>query len=253
MKYTIDPDPVSSGYRAAMAAAAAVREAISARGEANIVVGTGASQFAVLDAFIVEPDIRWDRVTVFHLDEYIGLPIHHPASFRKYLWERFQAKLPLPLKAFHYLDGEIDAAAEAKRVGDLIARHPIDMLFGGIGENGHLAFNDPPADFDTEEPYLVVDLDEACRQQQFGEGWFDTFDDVPKQAISMSVKQVMKAKTLIVTVPDERKAKAVKACLEGPVSNMAPASILQQHDQCQIYLDEAAASLLDAKTKAAAS
>ncbi len=253
MKYHIDPDAKSSGRRAAMAAATALREALVARGEANIVVGTGASQFVVLEAFIAEPDIRWDRVNVFHLDEYVGLPIHHPASFRKYLWERFQAKLPLPLKSMYYLDGEIDAQAEAERAGKIIQQHPIDMAFAGIGENGHLAFNDPPADFDTEEPYLVVDLDEGCRNQQFGEGWFSSFDDVPKQAISMSVKQIMKSKTIVATVPDTRKAKAVQACLEGEVSNLAPASILQEHQNCFIYLDEAAASLLSSETKAAAS
>jgi len=252
MKYTIDPDPKASGRRAADDAARLIRDAIDRKGQAHIVVATGASQFAVLEALIAEPDIRWDRVTAFHLDEYVGLPIDHPASFRKYLWERFQSRLALPLKAFHYLDGEDDAPGEAKRVGAIIRDHPIDVALVGIGENGHLAFNDPPADFDTDEPYLVVNLDEDCRKQQLGEGWFPTLEAVPQQAISMSIQQIMKSGHVIVTVPDERKAKAVKACLEGPVTNTAPASILQQHGSCAVYLDAAAASKLDNAPQTAA-
>ena len=164
MQIQIDPDPQSSGRRAATDGAALIRTALQQRGEARVIVATGASQFAMLEALVAEPDIRWDRVTCFHLDEYVGLEIHHPASFRRYLWERFHAKLPLPVRAFHYLDAEIDAEAEARRVGRLLAEGPIDVAFVGIGENGHLAFNDPPADFDTDEPYLVVDLDEDCRR-----------------------------------------------------------------------------------------
>ena len=176
-----------------------------------------------------EPDIAWNRVTGFHLDEYVGLPIAHPASFRGYLWQRFVSRLPLPLAAFHFLDGEGDPQAECRRVGEIIRRHPIDVAFVGIGENGHLAFNDPPADFETEEPYLVVELDDACRRQQLGEGWFPTFDDVPQQAISMSVRQIMKSRAIICTVPDERKAEAVRNAVEGEVTPQVPASILQRH------------------------
>jgi glucosamine-6-phosphate deaminase len=183
-------------------------------------------------------------VTAFHLDEYIGLPITHPASFRKYLWERFASKLPLPLAAFHYIDGEGDATAECRRLGALISAGPIDVAFVGIGENGHLAFNDPPADFETEDPYIVVDLDDACRRQQLGEGWFPTFDDVPKQAISMSIRQIMKSRCIVASVPDQRKAEAVRVSVKGPVSPHAPASILQQHPDCTLYLDPASASLL---------
>jgi glucosamine-6-phosphate deaminase len=183
-------------------------------------------------------------MTAFHLDEYAGLPITHPASFRLYLWQRFASRLPTPLAAFHFIDGEGDPQAECRRLGELIHRHCVDVAFVGIGENGHLAFNDPPADFQTEEPYLVVPLDEACRRQQVGEGWFQSLDKVPKQALSMSCRQILKSHAIICTVPDERKARAVKACLEGPVSPLAPASILREHPEATIYLDEASASLL---------
>jgi glucosamine-6-phosphate deaminase len=172
----------------------------------------------------------------------VGLAITHPASFRKYLKERFADQVPV--KEFHYLNGEHDAAGECKRVGEIIKKHPIDVAFVGIGENGHLAFNDPPADFATEEPYLIVNLDPACRRQQLGEGWFKSLDEVPKQAISMSIRQVMKSKTIICACPDARKAQAVKMCLEGPVNNLAPSSILQQHPAAIIYLDKDSASLL---------
>jgi glucosamine-6-phosphate deaminase len=234
------------GQQAATDGATIIRDAIRARGSANIIVATGASQFEMLSQLITQPDIRWDKVTGFHLDEYVGLPggITHPASFRLYLWKRFVSQLPLPLAAFHYIDGDDDPHAECHRVGDIIKKHPIDVAFVGIGENGHLAFNDPPADFKTEEPYLVVNLDEACRKQQLGEGWFPTLNDVPKQAISMSVRQIMKSGAIVCTVPDQRKAQAVKNATKGDVTPQVPASILQQHGRCTIYLDEPAASLL---------
>jgi glucosamine-6-phosphate deaminase len=232
------------GLAAAEAGANLIRQALAARGEATIIVATGASQFEMLAALVEQPDIAWHRVTAFHLDEYVGLPLDHPASFRKYLWERFVSRLPLPLASFHYLNGESDAVAECGRVGALIAAKSIDVAFVGIGENGHLAFNDPPADFSTEQPYLIVELDEACRRQQLGEGWFPTLEAVPTQAISMSIRQILKSRALIVTVPDERKAVAVQACLLGPVSNLAPASILQTHGNVTVFLDTPAASLL---------
>lgn len=244
MQLKIDTDKAKMGRRAASDGAELVREAIAQRGEANIIVATGASQFEMLEALIAEPDIRWDRVTVFHLDEYVGLPITHPASFRRYLWERFHSKLPLPTRGFHYLDAEFDPHAEASKVGALLREHAIDVCFCGIGENGHLAFNDPPADFDTDEPYLVVDLDEACRRQQLGEGWFPTLDDVPEHAISMSVKQIMKSRAIVCTVPDERKADAVRNSIQGSVTNTVPASILQRHPACTIYTDTPGASKL---------
>lgn len=231
------------GQKAAEDGAVFLRSAIAERGEANLIVATGASQFTVLEALVKQPDIDWSKVTGFHLDEYIGLPLSHKASFRGYLKERFVDQVSL--KDFHYIDGEVNPITdETARLAALISEKPIDVAFVGIGENGHLAFNDPPADFDTEEPYIVVDLDDACRQQQLGEGWFPTFDDVPKQAISMSIRQIMKTAAIVCSVPDERKATAVKNSIEGPVTPDVPASMLQQHQQVTIYLDKAAASQL---------
>jgi glucosamine-6-phosphate deaminase len=244
MNIEIMPDKEQMGKAAAAAGAALVRKALAERGEANIIVATGASQFEMLAALSQQPDINWHRVTGFHLDEYVGLPITHPASFRLYLWQRFVSRLPLPLRSFHFLDGEGDPQQECQRVSEIIARHPIDVAFVGIGENGHLAFNDPPADFETEEPYIVVQLDDACRRQQLGEGWFPTFDDVPRSAISMSVRQIMKSRAIICTVPDERKAEAVRNAVEGEVTPAVPASILQRHSCCSLFLDQPAASLL---------
>ena len=180
---------------------------------------------------------------MFHLDEYIGLPVTHAASFRKYLHERFLIKVPA-LKATHLINGNANPQEECKRLGKLITNYPIDVALVGIGENGHLAFNDPPADFDTEEPYIVVNLDESCRLQQLGEGWFKSFEEVPQQAISMSIKQILKAKHIICSVPDSRKAFTVKNTFERSVSSMYPASILQLHTDCRFYLDENSAALL---------
>ena len=221
-----------------------IRRAIGKRGEANIILATGASQFEMLAELTHASDLDWHRVTLFHLDEYAGLPITHPASFRLYLWQRFMSALPLPLKERYFIDPEGDLEAECARLNEIIVKHPIDVAFIGIGENGHLAFNDPPADFETSDPYIVVKLDEACRRQQMGEGWFKKFEEVPTQAISMSIKQIMKSKHIICTVPDERKAKAVKGAVEGTITPMAPASILQRHEDATIYLDPPAASLL---------
>ena len=230
------------GQAAAEAGAEVIRAAIVERGSARIIVATGSSQFTVLGALVKQPGIDWTRVTGFHLDEYLGLPMSHPASFRGYLKERFVDKVPLA--AFHYLDGENDAAAECERVGKLLQEAPIDVAFVGIGENGHLAFNDPPADFETEKPYLIVNLDDACRSQQLGEGWFPTFDDVPSQAISMSIKQILKSKRIICSVPDERKAQAVANSVQGSVTPDVPASILQTHPATTLFLDKPAASQL---------
>jgi glucosamine-6-phosphate deaminase len=245
MEIIVRKDPSQMGKSAGSAAAELIREAIATQGYANIILATGTSQFETLSQLIAESDIDWSRVTMFHLDEYIGLPITHKASFRKYLKERFLDKVAA-LKAAYLIDGENDPEAECARLAGLIGAQPIDVALVGVGENGHLAFNDPPADFDTERPYLVVDLDEQCRRQQLGEGWFNSLEQVPRQAISMSVKQIMKAKHIICSVPDSRKAQAVKDCLEQPVDNCYPASILQLHPNCTYYLDEASASLLSA-------
>ena len=234
-----------AGRRAAAHGTALVREALERRGRAVVVVATGASQFDLLAALVAAPGIAWEKVTFFHLDEYLGLPVRHPASFRRFLWERFHSRLPVPPRAFHYLDGEAaDPAAEGARVGRLLAGEGVDVAFIGIGENAHLAFNDPPADFTTDEPYLVVALDEACRRQQLGEGWFPTLEAVPRRALTMSVRQILKSRHLVVTVPDARKAEAVRASLEGPVTPQVPASILREHPSCTVFLDAASASLL---------
>ena len=230
------------GKAAANAGAAIIRQAIEKNSFANIIVATGASQFEMLDELVAAEDIAWQHVSVFHLDEYVGLPVTHPASFRNYLWNRFAKRLPVPTAGFHYLNGDSAPENECARVGDLIKQIEIDVAFVGIGENGHLAFNDPPADFETDVPYLVVELDLACREQQLGEGWFPSLADVPTKAISMSIKQIMKSKSIVCTVPDKRKANAVKHCIEGEVSPTWPASILQNHDRCRFFLDRPAAS-----------
>jgi len=230
------------GGRASADGAQLIRNAIADRNHANIIVATGASQFETLAGLVAAPAIDWSKVAGFHLDEYIGLPESHPASFRKYLKERFVEKVPIG--AFHYVSGDGDPDAECGRLGAIIREQPIDVAFIGIGENGHLAFNDPPADFDTEQPYIVVDLDEACRNQQFGEGWFDSLDDVPKRAISMSVKQIIKSAAIVCSVPDERKAEAVRDAIEGGVTPDVPASILQRHLAATVYLDKPSASKL---------
>lgn len=220
-----------------------IKKAIEERGEANIILATGQSQFDTMETLVNDKEIDWSKVRMFHLDEYIGMPITHKASFRKYLTERFVNKVGQLLEVV-LINGENNPEEECERLGKKIAEFPIDVAFVGIGENGHLAFNDPPADFEAEDAYLIVNLDAQCRQQQLGEGWFETVDDVPLQAISMSIKQIMKSDKIICAVPDQRKAKAVQACLSEPVSVMNPASILQNHDQCVVFLDKDSASLL---------
>ncbi|NBO65304.1 MAG: glucosamine-6-phosphate deaminase [Acidobacteria bacterium] len=239
MNFKIFADKNQLGEAAAEQAAAAISSAITNRGQARIIVATGASQFEFLKALTGRAEIDWSRVEMFHLDEYIGLPITHPASFRRYLQERFIQ--PTGLVNHHLIDGEGDPVSVCRELGRVITAAPIDVAFVGIGENGHLAFNDPPADFETDEPYLVVNLDEACRRQQLGEGWFASLDEVPQQAISMSVQQILRSREIVCVVPDARKAKAVKDCLEGEISPLYPASILRQHDNTVIYLDPASA------------
>jgi glucosamine-6-phosphate deaminase len=240
MKVEILPTAAALGRRAAELGGDAIRAATSEQGAARIVVATGASQFEVFRSLLAREDIDWPRVSGFHLDEYIGLPPTHAASFRKYLKERFVDHVPL--RDFHFVQGDAaDPHEECRRIGALISEHAVDVLFCGIGENGHLAFNDPPADFETDLPYIVVQLDEACRRQQLGEGWFAALDDIPKRAISMSIRQIMKAKRIICSVPDERKAAAVRATVEGPITPHIPASILRQHAQVHLLLDESSA------------
>jgi glucosamine-6-phosphate deaminase len=237
------PDKRALGAAAAADAAEILKAALARQGHANVVAATGASQFEFLDALTGTPGIEWRKTAFFHLDEYVGLPETHPASFRRYLKERIVDRVHPG--AFHFIKGDAaDPAAECRRLSGLIRDRPVDVAFVGIGENGHLAFNDPPADFETREPYLVVDLDEACRRQQLGEGWFQSLEDVPRRAISMSVAQILKSQRIICVVPDARKARAVQDSVRGGVSPLRPASALQQHGATTVYLDPDSAALL---------
>ena len=236
-------DKTSLARAAADHAATAIRRTIAERGSARIIAATAASQLEFLDALTKAQGIDWPKVEAFHLDEYIGLPASHPGSFRKMLMEQLVTKTGI--EHYHLFEGDApDPAATVRDVGKELASAPIDIAFLGIGENGHIAFNDPPANFTTEEPYIIVNLDEACRRQQEGEGWFADISQVPQRAISMSPRQILKAKELLVIVPDQRKAQAVKSCLEGEISPMTPASILRRHSNATLYLDRDSASLL---------
>jgi len=241
---------VTLGRAAAEQAANAIRRAISERGKARIIAATAASQLEFLDALTKAPGIDWTQVEAFHLDEYIGLPITHPGSFRKMLMTELVNKTGIT--RYHLLEGDApDPSAAVQEAGKQLASAPIDVAFLGIGENGHIAFNDPPADFNTEEPYIIVNLDEACRQQQVGEAWFADISQVPKRAISMSARQILKAKEILAVVPDRRKAQAVKLCFEGEINPMAPASILRRHPNATVYLDKNSASMLDPRLQSA--
>jgi glucosamine-6-phosphate deaminase len=236
---------------AADQAAFILRDTIQKQGKARLIAATGAAQFEFLEALTTLPAIDWKRVEMFHLDEYIGLPETHPASFCRFLKERLIQKTGMV--HYHLLNGDEDPAEVIRRTGEALQSEPIDVAFVGIGENGHLAFNDPPADFETEEPYIIVTLDEPCRRQQLGEGWFDSLADVPRRAISMSVRQILKTKQILCIVPDARKANAVKACFDGEISPLAPASILRTHPNTTVYLDKNSAALLRPATLAPAS
>ena len=241
-------DKISLARAAADHAATAIRRAITERGRARIIAATAASQLEFLDALTKAQGIDWPKVEAFHLDEYIGLPASHPASFRRMLMEQLVTKTGI--EHYHLLEGDAsDPAATVRDMGKELASAPIDIAFLGIGENGHIAFNDPPANFTTEEPYIIVNLDEACRRQQVGEGWFADISQVPQCAISMSPRQILRAKELLVIVPDQRKAQAVKACLEGEISPMTPASVLRRHSNATLYLDRDSASLLSPALK----
>lgn len=238
------PDKAALGRAAAEAGAAAIRAAIATYGHATVVVATGASQFDTLAALTVLPGIAWERVCAFHLDEYVGLPASHPASFRHYLRQRFLLPLGSRPRLVEVEGDAPDPAAEAARLSTLVAERRIDVCFAGLGENCHLAFNDPPADFGTGLQYMVVTLDEACRRQQLGEGWFPSLDAVPRQAITMTVPCILRSALVVLSVPDARKARAVKDAVEGPVSPMHPGSALQRHPRTLLFVDPPAASLL---------
>jgi glucosamine-6-phosphate deaminase len=242
-------DKTSLAKAAADQAATAVTRAIRDRGKARVIAASAASQFEFLDALTATPGIDWKRVELFHLDEYIGLPMSHPASFCKFLQERLIGKAGIT--DYHLLNGEENPVKVIRETSKFLSAAPIDVAFVGIGENGHLAFNDPPADFETEEAFIVVNLDQACRLQQVGEGWFKDLSTVPTQAISMSVRQVMKSKEILAVVPDARKARAIKACFDGEINPMAPSSILRTHPNATVYLDTHSAALLSRKTLSA--
>ena len=246
MKLHLEPNRRATSAAAARHAADSLRRVINRQSRARIVAATGASQLEFLEELTTLPDIEWTRIELFHLDEYVGIPESHPASFRRYLRENLIDKTGI--SQYHFLDGTGDVAGVIRDVGRELTRAPIDVMFAGIGENGHLAFNDPPADFDTTDPYILVNLDEACRRQQVGEGWFAGIDDVPTRAISMSIRQMMKASEVLLIVPDARKAKAVKATLEGEITPQVPASIIRTHPNLALYLDEPAASMLNPET-----
>jgi len=249
MVIKIYEDKTALGRAAAEQAAVSLCKAIQESGQARIIAATGASQFEFLDALTAMPGIDWPRVEMFHLDEYVGLPASHPASFRKYLLERLIQRTGI--SKYHFLEGDGDVPKMVRRVAAELMAAPIDLAFVGIGENGHLAFNDPPADFQTEEPYLLVDLDEACRRQQVGESWFADLSEVPKRAISMSVRQILKSKAILAVVPEARKAQAVKSCFEGEVSPLAPASVLRTHAHTMVFLDKDSAALLSPEKRKA--
>lgn len=239
-------DGCALSQAAAADAAAILRRTISASGSVRVVAATGSSQIQFLESLTELPRIDWQKVELFQLDEYIGLSMTHPASFTKYLQERLVSKKGIP--RYHALNGAADPAEVARAAGEALLAAPVDVAFVGIGENGHLAFNDPPADFETREPYIIVSLDEQCRRQQTGEGWFADLSEVPKQAISMSINQILTAKNIIAVVPEARKAAAVRNCFEGPISSMRPASALRTHPNVTVYLDKLSAALLSATT-----
>lgn len=243
MKVFVDKTAVLMGEHAAAVTAEEIKKAIAERGVCRLLLSTGASQFEVLEA-LVKMDLEWDKVVMFHLDEYVGMPITHVASFRKYLTERF-VNLVHP-KAAYFVNGEGDVEKNIAELTAILREAPIDVALIGIGENGHIAFNDPPANFDTKEAYITVTLDERCRRQQMGEGWFATLDDVPTQAISMTVYQMMQSRVVLSIVPGLRKAEAIKKTLEAEeVTNLVPATKLHEHANWMLFLDENSASMVD--------
>jgi glucosamine-6-phosphate deaminase len=227
------------GARAAGFAAGKLNEAIRQKGEARLVVSTGSSQFETLQSLIKE-NIDWEKVEVFHLDEYIGLSVTHPASFRKYLNERFISHIKI--KKFHSVDVEGNIENRIRYLTSEIRKKPVDLGLIGIGVNGHIAFNDPPADFSTREAYIIVNLDEECRMQQVNEGWFKSIDDVPAQAVSMTPWQIMQCRTIVSCVPHKVKAVAVKNTLINRLTEIVPATMLKQHPDFHLFLDNNSAS-----------
>ena len=245
MNISVSSNSLQLGKVAGRKAAEFIKNAIKAKGKAAIILATGASQFETLNQLISEKEINWGLVTMFHLDEYIALPSGHNASFRKYLKERFLSNVP-PLKEVYLIDGNADPIGEVERLNRVIRDFHIDVALVGVGENGHLAFNDPPANFDICDPYIIAELDDRCRQQQVNEGWFNSIEMVPSKAISMSIQQILKSDHIICSVPDKRKSDAIGYCFGNGISNLYPASILQKHPSCFLFLEEASAEKLNA-------
>lgn len=245
MKVSIGKDKYEMAKDAAEFAASRIKKAITENGEARVIFASAASQLEFVDEMLKRTDIEWDKVCGFHLDEYVDLPETHGASFRKFLKERLLAKLPCAVKSFTFVGGDAeDTGKELERLEAAVREKPIDLACIGIGENGHIAFNDPPADFEAKSAYCIVELDHVCRMQQVGEGWYPDLESVPTHAFSMTVPQIMATKSIAVIVPDDRKAKAVAAAVDGPLTNMCPSSILRNHVDCTLFLDPPAASLL---------
>jgi glucosamine-6-phosphate deaminase len=239
MNISISKTPEELGKAAAQMVALKLNEAIKEKGEARLILSTGSSQFETLNALLKE-NVEWDKIEIFHLDEYIGLPVTHKASFRKYLKERFIDHINC--RKFYSIDTEGDLADFISYITAEINSKPVDVGLIGIGENSHIAFNDPPADFDTREAYIIVKLDERCKLQQAGEGWFKTPRDVPDKAISMTVNRIMQCRTIISAVPHLIKADAVAMTLKNKTTNKIPASILKQHPEYYLFIDENSAS-----------
>lgn len=238
---TISKDAKLNGKRAAELIANLINEAIKERGKARIVVSTGSSQFEMFET-LIKLDVDWSKVEMFHLDEYVNLPESHIASFRKYLKERFVSKVNL--KAAYFVSGEGNIEENISYLTKELRKDIIDIGIIGIGENGHIAFNDPPADFETDEAYKVVTLDQKCRAQQVGEGWFKSIEDVPTQAISMTPKEIMKAKHIVTVAPHSVKADAIYKTITTPISPMVPATLLKTHPDWHLFIDDASASKL---------
>jgi glucosamine-6-phosphate deaminase len=244
MRIRISNDREALGRAAASQAAALIRGAIARQGRARILAATGTSQIEFLAALVREPGIAWGEVEMFHLDEYVGLGIDHPASRRRFLFDRLIAKTRIG--RYHLLNGEHDPEAVCRQASAHLAEAPIDVAFAGTGASGDLAFNFPPADIKTEKPYLTVRLDECCRRRQVEEGWFACAEDVPERAICISVRQFLRARAVLCVVPGAGNAVAVRRCLQGRISPLAPSSILRTHPDATWYLDRDSAALLPA-------
>lgn len=244
MQIRVVPTVEELNDTAARHAAAVLRRTLAARGEARVIAATGSSQIGFLDALVAEPGVDWSRVELFHLDEYLGLGPDHPASFNRFITDRIVTRTGIARA--HLIDGLADAESTIAALERTLARGPLDLAFCGIGENGHLAFNEPPADFDTPRAFMQVDLDDISRRQQVGEGWFTRLEDVPTRALTMTIPQLLKAREIVCLAHGARKARAVSACFGGPPAPEAPASALSTHAHATVYLDPAAASLLPA-------